>query len=338
MQEEEDVSVQETESPSFPVEERLPSGIHKYKLVITLFICVTLSMIFMKTGLLSLIYLVPLGYVIIASGTFLPVFITAAAANLVIIIIQSFSNGGFNNILMETLYLITVLLGFSWIIGGKNLRTAYRFVIASAVCAGLFLALINSPSSGFFRIFYDTAEEIFGNMDYGSERNVRVSLFTQTFTPQSLVEFAKMFLLRGGALISMFFLFFINRQITISIVSMIKKQKIERGLINFYAPGNTIWVLSGALGFIVLTGIFKTEIINILAWNVFVVCVIVFLAQGIGILMYWMSLRSNAFRLIINVLIVLVLFSPFNIFAFAALILLGIIDNWRFFRIAKNVQ
>jgi hypothetical protein len=305
----------------------------------TLLVCVTLSLIFMKTGLLSLIYLVPLGYAIIVSGNLLYVFITATAANFVIIVIRSFSGiDGLNNILMESLYLISVLLGFSWIIGGKFMRTVYRFIIASAVSTVIFLIFINSSSSDFFNLFYKTAEELFGNYNFSSERNVSGSLLTQAFAPQTLVELVKMFLLRGGALISMFFLFFINRQIAVIAVSLIKKQKIERGLTAFYAPVNTIWVLSGSLASIALSGIFKIEILITLSWNVFTACAIIFLAQGIGILTFWLSLRSTAFRLLINIMIVVLLFSPLSIFAIMALFLLGIIDNWRPFRVLKSAQ
>ncbi|GBU27811.1 hypothetical protein R84B8_01352 [Treponema sp. R8-4-B8] len=330
----ETVSMRETDSPSAAAQERLP-GIHKYFPLITLLVCTALSIIFLKTGLLSLFFLVPIGYVIIISGSFMPIFITAAVANIILIIIQSFSMPDISNTPVEVLYLTTVLFGFTWIMGGKFMRTAYRFVIASSVCAVIFLIFINSPASSFFEMFSKTVEEFFGG-GADSEVHVKNLLFSQTFTPARLMELAKMFLLRGGALISMFFLFFVNRQVAISIVSMVKKQKIDRGLTSFSAPANAIWVLSGALATIVLSGIFKMEILATLAWNVFSVCGIIFLAQGAAILMYWMSFKSNGFRLIINVLIIVVLFSPLNSFAIAALVLLGIIDNWRPFRIAKS--
>ncbi|WP_461246987.1 YybS family protein [Treponema sp. R6D11] len=326
--------LEDENSPSVSAEKRLP-GINKYTPLITLLVCTTISLIFMKTGILSLFYLVPLGYVIIVTGVYMPVFITAAAANIVIMVIQSFTKiDGIKSLPIEALYLTVVLLGFTWIIGGKGLRTAYRFVIASSICAIIFLLYINSPSSNFFELFSKTAEELFGTGD--SEVQIKNPLFAQTFTPQVLTEFAKMFLLRGGALISMFFLFFVNRQIAVSVTSMIKRQRIDHGLTAFYAPVNTIWAFSASLATIVLTGIFKVEILSILAWNVFTICAIIYLAQGIGILMYWMSLRSNVFRLVINVLIIVVLFSPLNSFALVALVLLGIIDNWRPFRIAKS--
>jgi len=330
----ETVSPQETDSPSETAQKGLP-GIHKYFPIVPLLVCTALSIIFFKTGLLSLFFLVPLGYVIIISGSFMPIFITAAAANIILMVIQSFSKLGMGNMPVEMLYLMTVLFGFTWIMGGKFMRTAYRFVIASSVCAIVFLIFINSPNSVFFELFSQTVEELFGN-GADSEVQVKNILFSQTFTPARLTELARMFLLKGGALISMFFLFFVNRQVAITIVSMVKRRKIAHGLKAFYAPANTIWVLSGALATIVLTGIFKIEILGVLAWNVFVVCAIFFLAQGAAILMYWMSLKSNAFRLIINVLIIVVLFSPLNSFAIVALVLLGIIDNWRPFRIAKN--
>jgi hypothetical protein len=327
---------EEENSPSVTMEKRLP-GINKYSPIITLFVCTTLSLLSMKTGILSLFYLVPLGYVIVLTGVYMPVFITAAAANIVIMIVQAFSKiDGIKNMPPEALFLTAAFLGFAWIMGGKGLRTAYKFIIASSVCAVIFLIYINSPNSVFFELFSKTAEDLFGAGD--SEIQIRNPLFTQVFTPELLTKFAKIFLLRGGALISMIFLFFINRQMTLAVVSMIKRQRMDHGLTAFYAPANTIWAFSASLATIVLTGIFKVEILSILAWNVFTVCAIIYLAQGIGILTYWMLLRSNIFRLIISVLIIVVLFSPLNTFAIAALVLLGIIDNWRPFRIAKSAM
>jgi len=325
---------EEENSPSVSAENRL-SGVNKNSPLITLFVCTTISLVFMKTGILSLFYLAPLGYVIMITGVYVPVFITAAAANIAIMLFQYFLKIKTIGILpLEALYLTSVFLGFAWIIGGKSLRTVYRFVIASSVSAIAFLVFITNPSSGFFEMFAKTAEELFGS---GSELSIKNPLFAQTFSPDVLTEFAKMFIIRGGALISMFFLFFINRQIAFSIASMAKRRRIDSGLTEFYAPANTIWAFSGAIATIVLTNIFKLEILSILAWNVFVICVIIFLAQGGGILTYWMSLRTNVLRLIISVLMIVVLFSPLNTFAIAALILLGIIDNWRPFRIAKGV-
>jgi len=343
LQEEEEVSSQETVSIQetvSPLEKNSPCAAaqertNKYYLLVTLLVCTAISIIFLKTGLLSLFFLVPLGYVIIITGSYMPIFITAAAANIILLIIQSFSKFDMGSTLIEMLYLTTILLGFTWIMGGKFMRTAYRFVIASSICAVVFLIFINSPTSGFFEMFSKTIEELFGN-GADSEVHVKNLLFAQVFTPERLTELARMFLLRGGALISMLFLFFVNRQVAVSVVSMVKRQKIDHGLNAFYAPANTIWVLSGALATIVLSGIFKMEILEILAWNVFVACAVIFLAQGAAILMYWMSLRTNAFRLIINVLVIVVLFSPLNSFAIAALVLLGIIDNWRPFRVVKS--
>jgi hypothetical protein len=327
--------MEEENSPSVSAEKGL-SGVNKNSPLITLLVCTTLSLVFMKTGILSLFYLAPLGYVIMITGVYVPVFITAAAANIAIMLFQYFLKiKSIGALPLEMLYLTSVFLGFSWIMGGKGLRTAYRFVIASSVSAIFFLVFINSPSSGFFEMFAKTAEDLFGS---GSEIYIKNPLFAQNFSPDSLTEFAKMFIIRGGAVMSMFFVFFINRQIAFSIASMSRRRRIDSGLTEFYAPANTIWAFSGAIATIVLTGIFKVEVLSILAWNVFVICVIIFLAQGGGILTYWMSLRTNVFRLIISVMIIVVLFSPLNSFVIAALILLGIIDNWRPFRVAKGVQ
>ncbi|MCL2758678.1 MAG: hypothetical protein FWD22_00475 [Treponema sp.] len=298
--------------------------------LITIAICTGLSVLFMNTGFLSFFYLVPLGYAIIVTGSFTVTFIIAAAATVIYTLISRISNSGETGGILPVIYFLTALLGFSWIIGGKNFRTLYRFIAASVVSAITFLVYINHPSIRFFEMFHEIAVELFGvRTNPVPEGDVtRIMNSFPMLSPDAMVETAKAFLLRGGSVISMFILFYINRQIALTVVSIVKKQRIDTGLIAFFAPSSTIWVFIGALISILMTRTLKIEIIEIAAWNVFVICAIIFLAQGAGILMHWMLCRTSVFRLVISVLVIVLVFSPLNMFVLAGLIILGIADNW----------
>jgi len=323
-----------------------PTGVKKPVVpLVTILICAGLSILFMNAGLLSFFYLVPLGYAIIVSGSFFYSFAVTAAAGVVFNIIKNIAGqnpGG--NIMLQNMYFLIIIFSFAWIMGGSKFRTAYRFILASAAGAVISLIFINSPQVRFYEYFHEIASGIYGNSadsvlyneSLMEDRNTAGVFNMGVFSPDQMVEMAKSFILRGGALISMFFLFFVNMQIANTVFSIIKKQRRSLNLISFTAPANAIWVLSGAIATIVLSSMLKSEIIGILAWNVFTVCAVVFLAQGAGILMYWLSMRTNVFRLVINVVIVIILLSPMSLFAIAALAILGIIDIWASFRMPKT--
>jgi hypothetical protein len=75
------------------------------------------------------------------------------------------------------------------------------------------------------------------------------------------------------------------------------------------------------------------------AWNILTLCAILYLAQGAGILLYFLGrLAMPPFlRFLTHFLIILVLFSPkINVFALGALAFLGIAENWVPFRALSN--
>ena len=280
--------------------------------LVTVIVCTGLSMLFMRTGLLTLLYLVPLGYSAIAGGSFLFTFFAAASVNLVINVIVNFSSSGNADMWLNIFYLTALIFMFTWIAGGKKTRTAYRIIISSCAAAIIFLLMVNRIDDLFFTFSMEIAEEILPGL-----------------VTAEMLETAKSILYRGGALVSMIFLFFINRHIAVSIVWLIKRQKSDRGLKTFYAPSEAIWVFSGSLATILLAGLFGIEIFEIIAWNVFVVCVIIFMTQGFGILQHLLAKRSPAFRTGSIILLVILFFSPMIVITVLALLVLGIIEIWR---------
>jgi len=295
-----------------PAEEGAFLNINKNALI-TILVCTGLSMLFLRTGILSMLYLIPLGYAVIVTGFMWYTFFAASLTNIILVIgMNLVSSNNSENIWMDIFYITVLFLLFAWIIGGKNTRTAYRFILASAAGAAAFLFVINRPDSSFFVIFNEAA-----------------NIILQASPSEEMIETIKKILLCGGALASVLLMFYVNRQISIGIVSFVKRQKIDRGLSEFFAPVNTIWVLIGSLATVVCAAFLKIEMLEIIAWNVLVVCGIIYLVQGAGILMYFLAQKTPVVRVSVNILLIIFVLSPLGAFVVGALALLGIAENFR---------
>jgi hypothetical protein len=290
---------------------------------IPVIICAFLCAFFQNTGILSLFFLVPLGYAILQYDGYFP----AAAVTAGFCIGMRFIAGEHAVQWTEVLYIAAVVAGFTWIMAGKkltNIRTAYRFILVS--CSGfiVFLFLFFSGGGGENGMIY--------MLQYYAEALSKIL----DLPPEAIFDTITSVMLKGGSLLSLFFVFFINRQIAVTAVWIIKRRKIPGGLRSFFVPQNTIWVLSASVAMLLFTRQLKLEIPEILVWNVFAVCGIMFLAQGAGILLNFLDGRSAGFRFIVNVIIVLMVLSPAMIMLVSALILTGITELWIPFRRKKE--
>lgn len=317
-------------------------GEHQNTYLIPVFVCAFLSVLFSNIGLLSMFYLVPLGYAILACNSLkFPFFITALANVFFYLVFKQKNNAPL--MWMEIFHLTVVLLCFSWIMNGgefPQIRTAYRFIISCCVGAVALLVsfFVLSSTAEFQLILEETLQAVSSAISPSVEDDIAMNPFLQKMlTVQGMLELTKNILLRGGALASVFFLFYINRLLSLASFWIVKKQKRDNGLAAFFAPVNTIWVFSGAIATILLSRTFDVVFLEIMAWNVFVVCAILFLAQGAGILRFLLARRTPGMRIFVNILIIFVLFiSPLNAVAVAALLLLGIVENWLPFRQPKQ--
>jgi len=291
--------------------------------ILTIVICSIISVVFLRAGFLSFFFLAPLGLAVLLTGSFVLTFITAAAANFALtFFMYSGDMEARDSLWMTLLFYSVIFFGFSWIMGGKNIRTIYRFVISSIAGAIFFMILINRSDSVFFDVF----------------EKISAQMFEETVNAQELIQTSKNILLRGGAVVSMLFLFFINRHVALSVFGMIKRQRKSGGLISFFAPPNTIWIFLGALSTIVAASSFKAEILEIMAWNVFVIFGIIFMVQGFGILMYLVSRKSTGFRAALYILFTVTMISPAGTIAAAAVLILGVVENWVPIRIRMSAR
>jgi uncharacterized protein YybS (DUF2232 family) len=163
-------------------------------------------------------------------------------------------------------------------------------------------------------------------------------------TAEAALESIKAILLRGGSLVSSVFLFTVCRQISLfsARLSLRQGRAALTGINNlaaFHVNPVIIWIFSASLLSVVLTRMTKLLIPEIILWNILILCVILYLAQGLGILQFFLARPSMSpfLRLLFGILLVVMLFSPIlNVILFASLLLLGIAENWAPLRAPKN--
>ena len=251
--------------------------------------------------------------------------------------------------------------------GFFRVRTAWRFALASAAASlALFLTvLVPGNRGGFFAFLRSQAEALSALfVSTAGADAARKALLEESASPGRIMEFIQSVSLRGGALASCMLLFFINHQLVLAGAAIVRRRGLiaaERrrgepynaaddpagamasgrprrlpetpggaaGLRSFHLPVSLIWVLSFSILAVVLTEIAGLFIPGIVAWNILVVCGLMYMAQGAGIVLYFLARRGPLTRLAMNILIIVMVFSPgINAFAMGILVLLGIAENW----------
>jgi hypothetical protein len=298
----------------------------------------------MRAGFLAFFFLVPLGVCAIVYG---PVaawlgFMFSLLGNGILAAGFSLHYGtGAASFGLNVLYFTVFSLGFTWMMAGSPavfnlppIRTVFRFIAAAVAGAIAFLAVIFSlgGEETLSAIIRSQMEMIISGSDVAQQ-----AFMESMFTEDQLVGMFITFILRGGALVSAFFLFFFSRQTAFIIARLFSRYRRQQGnsatsdLMGFFVPRRTIGVLSVCLPVILLCRFISLETIEIAAWNILVICAILFLAQGGGIALCYLARRpmSLLMRLLCIVLFVFVVFSPgLNLIVVAALLLLGIAENW----------
>ncbi|GHV52594.1 hypothetical protein AGMMS49579_10090 [Spirochaetia bacterium] len=303
------------------------------------------SVALIRSGPLAFFFLIPLG-VVAASYNRRTAWATVLAAvginvliSLGLSVIVGFDFGAF---VLGIFYFTLMITAFVWILSPPvfgpaflRIRTVYRFVLASAAGALMFLGIAyvsERNNSGFTAILRSQAEMLssFYIASAGTDA-VQQSFLERQMTPDKIMAVMNFIALRGGALVSSMVMFYINRRLACSFAVLIRHIPPKPGLRDFHAPVQLIWVLSFSILGVLLAQVLKSSILGIAAWNMLVLCAMVYLAQGGGIIQYFLARQnfSPFMRLMFNVLIILLILSPgINALALGAVILLGIAENW----------
>lgn len=304
---------------------------------------------------MSFFFLVPLGYgaVVYTIQTARKVLAGALGLNIMLSLgFSLFLKSPLGGQLLLVLYYTVMALAFFWIMAPPErgfsflrVRTAFRFIGASLAGALVFLltAYVFFRSPEFSALFRSQAEA-FSSLFIASAGAdaARRSFLEQYLTPEWIMEVMKLAALRGGAVVSCLILFFISRQAALFLAWIIRRVRpggpSSGSLRGFHVPPPTIWVLSLSLGLILVSRLLGVVPLETIAWNVLTLCVMLFLAQGGGIVLFALSRRAMPplMRFFLNLLILALFFSPgINAFVLGALVLLGIAENWVPFRAPK---
>jgi hypothetical protein len=307
-----------------------------------------LCIVLLRVGFLGILFLLPLG---IAAYCYNPrtawrcAFLAVLGNglfSLALVLVLGYKAG---EMLGDGFYFTALILGFTWICapparGPRFLRLPgiYRLILGSVlgVLALAPMVLGARSDSGFYAFIRAQAEAMASLYTASSGADVvQRSLLERYLTPEVILETLVFVALRGGALASCLFLLFINRQAAAAVSWFVRRVRFGVPLARFHLEPRFVWVLSFSL-LAVLVGLWtKIRVLEIAAWNVLVTCGILYLAQGGGILLFFLG-RSPAppfLRFFFNLLVVMVLLSPgINAIALGVLILLGIAENWVPFR------
>ncbi|AEF81467.1 hypothetical protein [Leadbettera azotonutricia] len=302
---------------------------------------------FIRSGFLIFFFLVPLGFLAFrfSPKTAWAGFGMAAVANFVVALI-SIAAGKLPGLeaAWDILYFSVMCGFFTWIVaplwvGGALSRVngAMRMVIGSVLCTLVFVGILSRAlaDAAFYSAIKMQIEGITSFYKSGSPDVVQNALL-DSLTPEFVVETMKALVLRGGGLVSCVFIFWISRQASIILARIFGSRYRGASFRSFHVHPNFIWVLSFSILVVLASSIFKWTAPEILVWNVLALCVILYFAQGLGILQHFLLTAPPLLRLLLPLAFIILVFSPgINAVLLGLIAILGIAENWAAFRQPK---
>jgi hypothetical protein len=303
-----------------------------------------------RIGIFGFFFLVPLG--IVAFGYDLRTFWFAAAVtlftNIVLGGITLLKGYDLGEVGTDVFYFSAMVVLFGWIaappVSGPRflrIRTAYRLTMGSLIggwASFSFLTALRN-NAGFYAFIKAQLEVINSLYAASGGADMAGRSVLEQLTPDILLESLEFILIRGGGAASWVLFFFISREAALIFTRIIRHKKPGGNLSGFHVKPGVIWVLSGSLLAVLLGTWAKIAPLEIVAWNVLTLCSILYLAQGGGIVLFFLNRFAipRALRLALNVVLLLMIFNPgISPFILGILIFLGIAENWAPFRVQKS--
>jgi hypothetical protein len=286
-----------------------------------------LSVSLIRMGALGVLFLLPLAMAGFFGGG-KPLWLAAflALVGNGILIFTAWRGSGTDPLIpgWSVFYYTVMVLAFCWINTGRRNRVSflpvspvYRLALgslaaAAAIIPGFLLIMKNGEFIRFLDARLDAVYKASGGVDAGD-----------------FVSSVLYLGIRGGILVSVLFFFAISRQFAVFITWLIRREKPDAGLVTFKNGQFLIWVLSVSLGAVLAGSVTGITALEAGAWNILVLCAILYLAQGGGIALYFLVKLPPFYRIAVNLALLILLFRPgINAVFLGALILAGIIENW----------
>ncbi|MCL2190922.1 MAG: hypothetical protein FWB79_02915 [Treponema sp.] len=336
-------------------------------LLVPAIVCAVVCVVMMRLGVFSLFFLVPLGFSAVAYGAAVAWIAFGMAALGYGVLAVALSLGGGTGVGLDLLYFLVLAKGFTWVMAGNppwvdlagqavsgrlpeeslapafpRVRTLFRFVVVSVVVAFMFLGTTLWFGRDGFSALAPRIEPLVSAYiaSVAGGDAVRQSVLEQALDAERVIGMVVAITLRGGALFSAVFLLFFSRQMAFALARLFRRKAGGAGdLSGFFAPRRTILFFSLSLPAILLGRVLSLQAVEIAAWNLLVMCALVFLAQGGGVVLFNLARRPvpRVLRVLLGALFVIVVFSPgLNFVALGALLVLGIAENWLPMRAARR--
>jgi hypothetical protein len=291
-------------------------------------------------------FLVPLGFAACRCGrqaAWRGLLLAALLNVLFILGVALFLGRNFAEFFPDLGYFFLMALVFTWLMAPPpagprifRIRAAYRLILGALAVGLLGIRFIMDDSAGLGAFVRSQAELLSALLiDSAGGDAVRRSLLEQELSPQRIMAVFNTVLLRGGILASSMVILFISRQFSQGLAALTAGRRgalvPAKTLRDFHVPPFFIWVLSFSLGGILLCRLGGLSPAETALWNLLTICALVYLAQGFGIVRFFLSRRELPvlMRFLVNVGIVLAILSPgINMAALVLLILLGVAEYW----------
>jgi len=299
------------------------------------------SVVLARSGILAPFFLVPLGMVAFSGppwAAWLAVVLSGLAQGVIALVsalaLGDFWGGFFSDAGYFTLaaaVLVWIVVPAASLPGVLRRRVSFRYLAGAAVCALALWPIVHFAArdpalTAALREQAEAMLELYRNA--AGADVVRKSLLERQVTVDLIVRTSGFIALRGAAfLVHAGFLVF-----SVQLARLFSRTPRDKdAFVRFYAPPQAIWVLSLALLAILAGTRFSLGWLEIPAWNVLFASLMLYLAQGFGIVVH--ATRRVGFpaagRLLVNIFILLLVISPgINAVALGALALLGIAENW----------
>ena len=237
---------------------------------------------------------------------------------------------------------------FTWVIVPppglpQQLCGTIRLIIGS--CAASLLLILMFFRSLASPAFMEQITSVINSIAFrqgSSGTDVVQAALLAEMTPEMVLNSFAFVVLRGGAVVSSLLLFFLCRQISFILAKLLARDKpisAAGSVALFRVNPVTIWVLSASLLMVVLSSMANLAIPEIILWNILIICAIMYFAQGIGVLLFFIARPALTpfLRLLLCILFFVLVLSPgINVVLLGGVALLGIAENWVSFRVPKS--
>ena len=304
------------------------------------------SLFFIRSGLAVLFFLLPLGFIGYGWGpkTLWPGLFFANLGNCILAFLTGIAlRASGIDIFWDVFYFCVTTVAFAWIIlpfdeKSSRIPGAYRLAIGSFVCAFVFLGLFqrafDNPS--FFESIQGQVELIASLYGLGGA-GTQSALFDPAAV-EKIIELIRVVILRGGALFTSVLMFFFNRQFSAFLIRLFGGPRRDNAFVKFHVYPSIMWALLFSFLLIMAANMFGWTAPGIFFWNTLVLCVLMYLAQGYGIIRFFMAKPGfpQWLRFLLPVVFIILLLNPvINTVILALVFCLGIAEYWVSFRNAK---